>query len=147
MSLKSTKQIRRGAPEYFQWKSAIKSGVCMSSQASQELCSTPNPSHLTRYRSFQLTTLLSRISSTTHSSSPSMISGSGGGRGRRPGIGSSSARVSLTTLKIGCILLIEGGMLGNLTAALGNQTGRESNSSKTTETKRHGSKPLVSRVG
>ena len=81
----------------------------MSSQASQELCSTPNPSYLTRYCSFQLTTLLSRISSTTHSSSPSMISGSGGGQGRRPGIGSSSARVSLTTLKIGCTLLIEGG--------------------------------------
>ena len=30
---------------------------------------------------------------------------------------------------------------------LGNQTGRTSNSSKTTEAKGHGSKPLVSRVG
>ena len=38
-------------------------------------------------------------------------------------------------------------VLGDLTAALGNQTGRTSNSSKTTETKRHGSKPLVSRIG
>ena len=109
MSLKSAKQICRGAPEYFRWKSAIKSGACTSSQASQELCSTPNPSHLTRYYSFRLTTLLSRISSTTHSSSSSTISGSGGGRGHHPGIGSSGAWVSLTTLKIGCILLIEGG--------------------------------------
>ena len=102
-------EIHRGAPEYFWWKSAIKSRVWMLSQASQELCSTPNPSHLTRYRSIRLTTLLSRISSTTHSSSPSTISGSRGGRGRRPGIGSSGAQVSLTTLKTGCILLIEGG--------------------------------------
>ena len=81
----------------------------MSSQDSQELCSIPNPSHLMRYCSFQLTTLLSRISSTTHSSSPSMISGSGGGRGHHPSIGSSGAGVSLTTLKTGCNLLIEGG--------------------------------------
>ena len=80
----------------------------MLSQDSQELCSILNPSHLMRYHSFQLTTLLSRISSTTHSSSPSMISGSGGGWGRRPSIGSSGARVSLTTLKTGCNLLIEG---------------------------------------
>ena len=109
MSLKSVKRIRRGALEYFQWKSAIKSGAWTLSQASQELCSTPNPSHLTRYHSFWLTTLLSRISSTTHSSSLSMISGSGGGRGHHPGIGSSSAWVSLITLKTGCILLIEGG--------------------------------------
>ena len=73
-----------------------------------ELCSIPNPSHLTRYCNFRLTTLLSRISSTTHSYSPSMISGSGGGQGRRPCIGSSSAGVSLTMLKTGCNLLIEG---------------------------------------
>ena len=109
MSLKSMKQIHQGAPEYFWWKSAIKSRAWTSSQASQELCSTPNPSHLTKYHSFQLTTLLSRISSTTHSSSPSTISGSGGGQGHDPGIGSSGAWVSLTTLKTGCILLIEGG--------------------------------------
>ena len=109
MLLKSAKRIRRGALECFWWKSVIKSGAWISSQASQELCSTPNPSNLTRYRSFRLTTLLSRISSTTHSSSPSMISGSGGGRGRRPGIGSSGARVSLMTLKTGCTLLIENG--------------------------------------
>ena len=102
------KRIHWGAPEYFRWKSAIKSGAWTSSQTSQELCSTPNPSHLTKYRSFQLTTLLSRISSTTYSSSPSTISGSGGGWGCHPGIGSSGARVSLTTLKTGCILLIEG---------------------------------------
>ena len=38
-------------------------------------------------------------------------------------------------------------LLGDLTATLGNQTSRMSNSSKTTETKRHGSKPLVSRIG
>ena len=38
-------------------------------------------------------------------------------------------------------------LLGDLTVALGNQTSRTSNSSKTTETKRHGSKPLVSRIG
>ena len=38
-------------------------------------------------------------------------------------------------------------VLGDLTTAFGNQTGRTSNSSKTTEAKRHGSKPLVSRVG
>ena len=44
-----------------------------------------------------------------NSSSPSMISGSGGGRGRRPGMGSSGAKVNLTTLKTGCSLLIEGG--------------------------------------
>ena len=81
----------------------------MLSQDSQELCSIPNPSHLMRYRSFRLTTLLSRISSTTHSSSLSMISGSGGGRGHRPSIGSSGTGVSLTTLKTGCNLLIEGG--------------------------------------
>ena len=31
--------------------------------------------------------------------------------------------------------------------SFGNQTGKTSNSSKTTEAKRHGSKPLVSRVG
>ena len=38
-------------------------------------------------------------------------------------------------------------LLGDLTTTLGDQTSRMSNSSKTTETKRHGSKPLVSRVG
>ena len=81
----------------------------MSSQDSQELCSILNPSHLTRYHNFWLTTLLSRISSTTHSSSPSTISGSGGGWGRHPGIGSSGTGVSLTTLKTGCSLLMEGG--------------------------------------
>ena len=42
MSLKSAKWIRRGAPEYFWWKSAIKSRARTMSQASQELCSTPN---------------------------------------------------------------------------------------------------------
>src|SRR5882757_6881166 len=54
-------------------------------------------------------TLLSRIFSTIHSSSPSINSGGGGGCGRRPSIGSSGAGVSLTTLKTGCSLLIDGG--------------------------------------
>ena len=38
-------------------------------------------------------------------------------------------------------------LLGDLTMTLGDQTSRTSNSSKTTGTKRHGSKPLMSRVG
>jgi hypothetical protein len=39
----------------------------------------PKSFHFTKYRSFLFMTLLSKISSTIHSSSPSMISGSGGG--------------------------------------------------------------------
>ena len=109
MLLKSTNQICQGALECFQWKFATRSGAWMLSQDSQELCSILNPSHLMRYHNFQLTTLLSRIYSTTHSSSPSMISGSGGGWGHRPCIGSSGTGVSLTMLKTGCNLLIEGG--------------------------------------
>ena len=66
-------------------------------------------SHLTRYCNFQLITLLSKISSTTHSSSQSMISGRGGGSGCCPGIGSSGAGDNLTTLKTGCSQLMEGG--------------------------------------
>ena len=108
MSLKSANWICC-APECFWWKFATKSGAWILTQDSQELCSILNPSHLTRYSNFRLTTLLSRISSTTHSSSPSMISRSGGGQGHCPCIGSSGAGVSLTMLKTGCNLLIEGG--------------------------------------
>ena len=38
-------------------------------------------------------------------------------------------------------------VLGDLMAALGNQTSRTSNSVKTTDTKRHSSKSLMSRIG
>ena len=97
MSLKSTNQIHQGALECFPWKFTTRSGAWMSSQDSQELCSIPNPSHLMRYCSFWSTTLLSRISSTTHSSSPSMILGSGGGQGCHPSIGSSGVVLANVT--------------------------------------------------
>jgi hypothetical protein len=61
----------------------------------------PKSFHFTKYQSFLFMTLLSKISSMIHSSSPSMISGSGVGRKRLPGIGSAGAGVSLTTLETG----------------------------------------------
>ena len=48
------------------------------SQGSQVLCLAPKSFHFIKYHSFWFIILMSRISSTTHSSSPSMISGSGG---------------------------------------------------------------------
>ena len=108
MLLKSMNQTCRGAPGCLQWNSEMRSGAWMLSQGSQELYSTLNPSHLTRYHSFWLIILLPRIFSTIHSSTPFTISGSGGGWRQHLGIGSSSAGVNLTTLKTGCNLLMDG---------------------------------------
>src|SRR5271154_7545044 len=94
-------RMHLAAPGCLQWKSATSSGAWTLSQGSQELCSIPKSFHLTRYCNFRFIILLSRISSTTHSSSPSMISGSGGGGACRPTMGSGGAGVSLTTLKTG----------------------------------------------
>ena len=52
-------------------------------------------------RGFWLTIQLSKISSTTHSSLPSTISGKGGRDVHWPGMGSGGAKDILTTLKNG----------------------------------------------
>ena len=68
------------APGILQWMSVTSSGAYTLTKGSQVLCSVPKSFHFTKYCSFQFIILLFRISSTTHSSSLSMISGSGGGR-------------------------------------------------------------------
>ena len=97
----STAQMCLAAPGYLLWKSATSSGACKLSQGSQVLCSAPKSFHFIKYCSFQFIILLSRTSSTTHSSSPSTISGRGGRGGCRPTMGSGGAVMSLTTLKTG----------------------------------------------
>jgi len=44
---------------------------------------------------------VTKLSSTTHSSLPSTISGKGGGDVHQPGMGSGGAKDNLTTLKMG----------------------------------------------
>ena len=95
----STARICLVAPGYLLWKSATSSGACTLSQGSQVLYSAPKSFHFIKYHSFWFIILLSRISSTTHSSLPLTISGSGGRGGRHLTMGSSGAVVSLTTLK------------------------------------------------
>ena len=48
IALKSMSRMSQGAPGCFRWNSETRSGAWMLSQGSQELCSIPNPSHLTR---------------------------------------------------------------------------------------------------
>ena len=61
------------APGWLWWNSTTSLGVWTLSHGSQELCSILKSFHFTKYHNFLFTILLSRISSTIYSSSPSMI--------------------------------------------------------------------------
>ena len=73
---------------------------------SHELCSLLKPFHLTRNWNLLWCQRLFNISSTSHSSSPSITMGGGRACGFLPRIGSSRAADNFTTLNTGCNCLI-----------------------------------------
>src|SRR6202789_408483 len=106
---KSSALIRFGAFGWVLWKSAISCGASRSRSGIHEFSSRPYPFHLTKYSSLLPFILLSITLSISYLRSPPTISGGGGGRGRRPMIGSGGAGMSLTTWKTGWSCDIDGG--------------------------------------
>jgi len=96
-----------GAPGCLRWNSAMSAGAETLEADSQELCSWLYPFHLMRYWNLLWCQRLSSIFSTSYSASLSMTMGSGWSSIFCPGIGSSGARVSFTTLNTGwsCFIL------------------------------------------
>ena len=110
MEPKVMARMQQGAAGLRWWNSATLLGALLTCSAySQVFPSILYPSHLTRYCSLRRNIWLSRISSTTYSSSLSMSSGGGGGGAHRPTIGSVGASVSLTTLNTRWRRFINGG--------------------------------------
>jgi len=103
----SVRRMCLGALGCLQWNSAVSAGAETSEVDSQELCSRPYPFHLMRYWNLLRCQRLLSISSTSHSTSPSMTMGGGWSSIFRPGIGLSRAGVSFITLNTGwsCFIL------------------------------------------
>ena len=109
--LKFTCWIYLGAMGYLQQNSTMRSSTEMSKAAFQELYSLLNPFYFTRNWNLLLCQQLSKISSTSHSSSLSMTTGNGRGLGFLPRIGSSGVADSFTTLNTGQSFFIACGSL------------------------------------
>ena len=93
------------------WNSTVSSGAETLEVDSQELCLRLYPFHLMRYWNLLQYQWLSSISSTSHSASPSIITGSGWSSIFQPVIRSFRARVSFTTLNTGWSCFIQSGSL------------------------------------
>ena len=98
---KSACQIYLETAECLQQNSTIRSSAEMSETAFQELCSLLNPFYFTRNQNLLLYQQLSKISSTSYSSSLLITIGSGRGLGLLLEIGSSEVADSFTTLNMG----------------------------------------------